>query len=101
VVGAASRTLTCRAFCRTGEEVCQQWPCGRAESGSADLYKIAAKSATMPIKVSGWRPVPSTSRGTHPTSRSYYIRDAKRITQLAVAPIFNARLKEIVAAGAK
>jgi 5-methyltetrahydropteroyltriglutamate--homocysteine methyltransferase len=62
----------------------------------ADLYKIAAQSATKPIKV---------SVGAGPVNLAWHVhfRHYKnpRDLSLALAPIFNAEMKELVGAGAK
>jgi len=62
----------------------------------ADLYTIAAKHATVPVKVSvGAGPV---NLAWHAYFNHY--KNAKELS-LALAPIFNAEMKELVAAGAK
>ncbi|HEU4689832.1 MAG TPA: hypothetical protein VFS23_15780, partial [Vicinamibacterales bacterium] len=62
----------------------------------ADLYKIAAKNAKAPVKVSvGAGPV---NLAWHAYFNHY--KDAKELSY-ALAPIFNAEMKELVAAGAK
>jgi methionine synthase II (cobalamin-independent) len=61
----------------------------------ADLYKIAAKSAKKPIKVSvGAGPV---NLAWHTYFKHY--KDARELSY-ALAPIFNAEMKDLVAAGA-
>ena len=62
----------------------------------ADLYKIAARFATKPIKV---------SVGAGPINLAWHVyfkhyKDARELS-FALAPIFNAEMKELVAAGAK
>ncbi len=62
----------------------------------ADLYKIAAKHANRPVKV---------SVGAGPANLAWhaYFKHYKNARDLsfALAPIFNAEMKEVVAAGAK
>lgn len=61
----------------------------------ADLYKIAAKAAKRPIKVSvGAGPV---NLAWHTYFKHY--KDARELSY-ALAPIFNAEMKDLVAAGA-
>jgi 5-methyltetrahydropteroyltriglutamate--homocysteine methyltransferase len=62
----------------------------------ADLYKVAAKHAKTPIKV---------SVGAGPINLAWHVyfkhyKDAKDLSY-ALVPIFNAEMKELVAAGAK
>jgi methionine synthase II (cobalamin-independent) len=62
----------------------------------ADLYKIAAKYAKRPIKV---------SVGAGPINLAWHVyfqhyKDARDLSY-ALAPIFNAEMKDLVAAGAK
>ena len=62
----------------------------------ADLYKIAARHATRPVKV---------SVGAGPVNLAWHVyfkhyKDARELSY-ALAPIFNAEMKELVAAGAK
>jgi methionine synthase II (cobalamin-independent) len=62
----------------------------------ADLYKIAARHSKVPVKVSvGAGPV---NLAWHAYCNHY--KDAKELSY-ALAPIFNAEMKELVAAGAK
>lgn len=61
----------------------------------ADLYKIASKSATKPLKV---------SVGAGPINLAWHVyfkhyKDPKELSY-ALAPIFNAEMKELVEAGA-
>jgi 5-methyltetrahydropteroyltriglutamate--homocysteine methyltransferase len=71
-------------------------PVTRGPLRLADLYKIAAKSTKKPIKVSvGAGPV---NLAWHTYFKHY--KDARELS-FALAPIFNAEMKEIVAAGAK
>jgi 5-methyltetrahydropteroyltriglutamate--homocysteine methyltransferase len=62
----------------------------------ADLYKVAAKHATVPVKV---------SVGAGPANLAWHVyfkhyKNAKDLT-MALCPIFNAEMKSLVAAGAK
>jgi 5-methyltetrahydropteroyltriglutamate--homocysteine methyltransferase len=62
----------------------------------ADLYKVAAKHATVPVKV---------SVGSGPANLAWHVyfkhyKNAKDLT-MALCPIFNAEMKSLVAAGAK
>ena len=62
----------------------------------ADLYKIAAKHATSPVKV---------SVGAGPANLAWHVyfkhyKNAKELS-FALAPIFNKEMKDLVAAGAK
>jgi 5-methyltetrahydropteroyltriglutamate--homocysteine methyltransferase len=62
----------------------------------ADLYKIASRYATKPMKV---------SVGAGPINLAWHVyfkhyKDARDLSY-ALAPIFNAEMKELVAAGAK
>ena len=71
-------------------------PVSRGPIRYADLYKIAAKHAKVPVKVSvGAGPV---NLAWHAYFKHY--KDAKELSY-ALAPIFNAEMKELVAAGAK
>ncbi len=71
-------------------------PVSRGPIRLADLYKVAAKYAKRPIKV---------SVGAGPANLAWhvYFQHYKnpRELSLALAPIFNAEMKELVAAGAK
>ncbi len=71
-------------------------PVSRGPIRWADLYKIAARNAQVPVKVSvGAGPV---NLAWHAYFKHY--KDAKELSY-ALAPIFNAEMKELVAAGAK
>src|SRR4029453_10527452 len=71
-------------------------PVSRGPIRYADLYKIAAKHARVPVKVSvGAGPV---NLAWHAYFNHY--KDAKELSY-ALEPIFNAEMKELVAAGAK
>ena len=70
-------------------------PVERGPIRLADLYKIAKKSARVPVKVSvGAGPI---NLAWHAYFQHY--KNAKELS-LALAPIFNAEMKELVAAGA-
>jgi 5-methyltetrahydropteroyltriglutamate--homocysteine methyltransferase len=86
-----------------GKEILDDWG-GVINSGPvthgpirlADLYKIASKHANVPVKV---------SVGAGPINLAWHVyfkhyKDAKDLS-MALAPIFNAEMKELVAAGAK
>jgi 5-methyltetrahydropteroyltriglutamate--homocysteine methyltransferase len=95
VVGAASRSKDVELLSDWGGVV-NSGPVTRGPIRLADLYKIAAKTATKPIKVSvGAGPV---NLAWHTYFQHY--KDAKELS-FALAPIFNAEMKDIVAAGAK
>lgn len=69
---------------------------GRGPIRLADLYRIAAKHATKPIKV---------SVGAGPVNLAWHVyfkhyKDARELSY-ALAPIFNAEMKELVDAGAR
>jgi 5-methyltetrahydropteroyltriglutamate--homocysteine methyltransferase len=71
-------------------------PVSRGPIRLADLYKVAAKHAKTPIKV---------SVGAGPINLAWHVyfkhyKDAKDLSY-ALVPIFNAEMKELVAAGAK
>ena len=71
-------------------------PVKRGPIRLADLYKIAKKHARAPIKV---------SVGAGPINLAWHVyfqhyKDARELS-FALAPIFNAEMKELVAAGAK
>jgi 5-methyltetrahydropteroyltriglutamate--homocysteine methyltransferase len=70
-------------------------PVKRGPIRLADLYKITARHATKPIKV---------SVGAGPANLAWHVyfkhyKNQKELSQ-ALAPIFNAEMKELVAAGA-
>lgn len=94
-IGAAVRTKEIEIFADWGGVV-NDGPVSRGPIRLADLYKIAAKYATKPLKVSvGAGPV---NLAWHTFFKHY--KDARELS-LALAPIFNAEMKELVAAGAK
>ena len=71
-------------------------PVKRGPIRLADLYKIASRYATKPIKV---------SVGAGPVNLAWHVyfqhyKDARELS-FALAPIFNAEMKDLVAAGAK
>jgi methionine synthase II (cobalamin-independent) len=71
-------------------------PVGNSRLRFADLYKVAARHAKKPIKV---------SVGAGPINLAWHVyfkhyKDPKDLS-LALAPIFNKEMKELVAAGAK
>jgi 5-methyltetrahydropteroyltriglutamate--homocysteine methyltransferase len=70
-------------------------PVSRGPIRLADLYKIARKHAHVPVKVSvGAGPI---NLAWHTHFKHY--KNAKELS-LALAPVFNAEMKELVAAGA-
>src|ERR1700704_3741185 len=86
-----------------GKEILDDWggvinsgPVSRGPIRLADLYKVAAKHAKRPVKV---------SVGAGPANLAWhvYFNHYKNPRELsfALAPIFNAEMKELVAAGAK
>jgi 5-methyltetrahydropteroyltriglutamate--homocysteine methyltransferase len=86
-----------------GVELLDDWggvvnsgPVTRGPIRLADLYKVAARHARAPVKV---------SVGAGPANLAWhvyfkYYKNAKELS-LALAPIFNAEMKDLVAAGAK
>ena len=93
--GAAVRTKEIELFADWGG-VINDGPVSRGPVRLADLYKIAAKCAKKPIKV---------SVGAGPINLAWHVyykhyKDPKELS-LALAPIFNAEMKELVEAGAK
>jgi 5-methyltetrahydropteroyltriglutamate--homocysteine methyltransferase len=86
-----------------GGEIMDDWggvinsgPVTRGPIRLADLYKIAKKHAKVPVKV---------SVGAGPANLAWHAycnhyKDAKELS-MALAPIFNAEMKDLVAAGAK
>ncbi len=86
-----------------GKEILDDWggvinsgPVSRGPIRLADLYKIAAKHAKAPVKV---------SVGAGPANLAWHVyfkhyKNAKELS-FALAPIFNAEMKDLVAAGAK
>ncbi|MGA7793664.1 MAG: hypothetical protein WCA19_11550 [Candidatus Acidiferrales bacterium] len=95
VIGAAIRNKDVELLADWGGVV-NSGPVKRGPPRLADLYKIAARYATKPIKVSvGAGPI---NLAWHAYFQHY--KDARELS-FALAPIFNAEMKEIVAAGAK
>jgi 5-methyltetrahydropteroyltriglutamate--homocysteine methyltransferase len=94
-IGAAERNK--------GAELLDDWggvinsgPVTRGPIRLADLYKIAAKHTSAPVKV---------SVGAGPANLAWHVyfkhyKNAKELSY-ALAPIFNAEMKDLVAAGAK
>jgi 5-methyltetrahydropteroyltriglutamate--homocysteine methyltransferase len=94
-VGAAVRTKEVELLADWGG-VINSGPVTRGPIRLTDLYKIAERHATKPLKV---------SVGAGPVNLAWHVhfqhyKDAKEISY-ALAPIFNAEMKELVAAGAK
>jgi 5-methyltetrahydropteroyltriglutamate--homocysteine methyltransferase len=86
-----------------GKEILDDWggvinsgPVSRGPIRLADLYKIAKKHAKAPVKV-------SVGAGAANLAWHVYFEHYKNREELsrALAPIFNAEMKELVAAGAK
>jgi 5-methyltetrahydropteroyltriglutamate--homocysteine methyltransferase len=93
-LGAAVRTKEIELFADWGG-VTNSGPVERGPIRLTDFYKIAARCATKPIKVSvGAGPV---NLAWHAYFHHY--KDAHDLS-LALAPIFNAEMKELVDAGA-
>src|SRR5437899_5135128 len=94
-IGAAVRTKEVELLSDWGGVV-NDGPVTRGPIRLAELYKIAIKYARKPMKVSvGAGPV---NLAWHVYNKHY--KDARELS-LALAPIFNAEMKELVAAGAK
>jgi methionine synthase II (cobalamin-independent) len=94
-IGAAVRTKDIELLADWGGVV-NSGPVKRGPLRLADLYKIAARSANRPVKV---------SVGAGPVNLAWHVyfqhyKDARALSS-ALAPIFNAEMKELVAAGAK
>jgi 5-methyltetrahydropteroyltriglutamate--homocysteine methyltransferase len=94
-IGAAVRTKEIELLSDWGG-VINSGPVTRGPIRLTDLYRIAARHATKPLKV---------SVGAGPVNLAWHVhfqhyKDAKEISY-ALAPIFNAEMKELVAAGAK
>jgi methionine synthase II (cobalamin-independent) len=94
VVGAAERNKTIELLSDWGGVV-NSGPVGRGPIRWADLYKIAKKHAKKPLKV---------SVGAGPINLAWhvyfkYYKNAEELSR-ALAPIFNAEMKELVEAGA-
>jgi 5-methyltetrahydropteroyltriglutamate--homocysteine methyltransferase len=94
-VGVSERNVT--------QEMLHDWggvvnsgPVGKSRLRFADLYKIASRHAHRPVKV---------SVGAGPINLAWHVyfqhyKDARELS-FALAPLFNAEMKELVAAGAK
>src|SRR5438552_12788221 len=94
-IGAAVRTKEVELLSDWGGVV-NDGPVSRGPIRLADLYKIATKYTTKPMKVSvGAGPV---NLAWHVYNKHY--KDARELS-FALAPIFNAEMKDLVAAGAK
>jgi 5-methyltetrahydropteroyltriglutamate--homocysteine methyltransferase len=94
-IGAAVRTKEIELLSDWGG-VINSGPVTRGPIRLTDLYRIAARHATKPLKV---------SVGAGPVNLAWHVhfqhyKDAKEISY-ALAPIFNAEMKELVSAGAK
>jgi 5-methyltetrahydropteroyltriglutamate--homocysteine methyltransferase len=93
-IGAAVRTKEIELLADWGG-VINDGPVTRGPIRLTDLYKVAARHASRPLKV---------SVGAGPVNLAWHVhfqhyKDAKEISY-ALAPIFNAEMKELVAAGA-
>ena len=93
-VGAAVRTKEIELLADWGGVV-NSGPVERGPIRLTDLYKIASRYATKPMKV---------SVGAGPVNLAWHVyfehyKDAREISY-ALAPIFNAEMKELVEAGA-
>ncbi len=93
-IGAAVRTKEIELLADWGG-VINSGPVERGPIRLTDLYRIAERHATKPMKV---------SVGAGPVNLAWHVhfqhyKDAKEISY-ALAPIFNAEMKELVAAGA-
>ena len=93
-IGAAVRTKEIELLADWGG-VINSGPVERGPIRLTDLYRIAARHATKPLKV---------SVGAGPVNLAWHVhfqhyKDAKELSY-ALAPIFNAEMKELVAAGA-
>jgi 5-methyltetrahydropteroyltriglutamate--homocysteine methyltransferase len=94
VIGAVERTKEIELMSDWGGVV-NSGPVSRGPIHLTDLYKIATKYATKPLKVSvGAGPV---NLAWHTYYQHY--KDPKELS-FALAPIFNAEMKELVEAGA-
>ena len=92
---SAPRSAPRRSSCSPTGAAYQQRPRHTRPIRLTDLYKVAAKHATKPLKV---------SVGAGPVNLAWHVhfqhyKDAKELSY-ALAPIFNAEMKELVAAGA-
>jgi 5-methyltetrahydropteroyltriglutamate--homocysteine methyltransferase len=93
-IGAAVRTKEIELLADWGG-VINDGPVTRGPIRLTDLYHVAARHATKPLKV---------SVGAGPVNLAWHVhfqhyKDAKEISY-ALAPIFNAEMKDLVAAGA-
>jgi 5-methyltetrahydropteroyltriglutamate--homocysteine methyltransferase len=93
-IGAVVRTKEIELLADWGG-VINSGPVERGPIRLTDLYRIAERHATKPMKV---------SVGAGPVNLAWHVhfqhyKDAKEISY-ALAPIFNAEMKELVAAGA-
>jgi methionine synthase II (cobalamin-independent) len=93
-IGAAVRTKEVELLADWGGVV-NSGPVERGPIRLTDLYKVAARYATKPVKV---------SVGAGPVNLAWHVhfkhyKDAREISY-ALAPIFNAEMKELVEAGA-
>jgi len=93
-IGAAVRTKEVELLADWGG-VINDGPVTRGPIRLTDLYKIASSHATKPLKV---------SVGAGPVNLAWHVhfqhyKDARELSY-ALAPIFNAEMKELVAAGA-
>ncbi len=94
-VGAATRTKEIELLSDWGG-VINSGPVSRGPIRLADLYKLASKYATKPLKV---------SVGAGPVNLAWHVyfqhyKDPKELSY-ALAPIFNAEMKDLVEAGAQ
>ena len=93
-IGAIERNKTVELLADWGGVV-NSGPVSRGPLRLADLYKIAAKYARKPLKV---------SVGAGPINLAWHVyfkhyKNAKDLS-MALAPVFNAEMKELVEAGA-
>src|SRR5579862_7419388 len=93
-VGAAVRTKEVELLADWGG-VINDGPVSHGPIRLTDLYRVAERHATKPVKV---------SVGAGPVNLAWHVhfkhyKDAREISY-ALAPIFNAEMKELVAAGA-
>jgi methionine synthase II (cobalamin-independent) len=93
-IGAAVRTKEVELLADWGGVV-NSGPVERGPIRLTDLYKVAARYATRPVKV---------SVGAGPVNLAWHVhfkhyKDAREISY-ALAPIFNTEMKELVEAGA-
>lgn len=94
-IGAPVRTKEIELLADWGGVV-NSGPVSRGPIRLADLYKIASRYTKKPIKV---------SVGAGPVNLAWHVhfkhyKDARELS-FALAPIFNAEMKDLVAAGAK